>query len=105
MIAEEGVLPSTCRSHPNVAVTSAEEEGKGFYCAARARVPDLKFTHQRVITETLKKDWGCKPWKSGNQRGIEFPLLIELRALFDQRHGAQRWPADITEWESPQNVF
>jgi hypothetical protein len=55
-------------------------------------VPDLKHPSSIVIANTLKKNWGCRPWKSGNQRGIEFPTLTELRELFDQRHGAQDWP-------------
>jgi hypothetical protein len=101
ILAHDGLLPSVSLTHPNVAVTTGEEKGEGFYCAARARVPDLKYTSSQIVAETLKKDWGCKGWKSGYQRGIEFPLLAELRALFDQRHGAQLWPTDITEWESP----
>jgi hypothetical protein len=92
-LAHDGLLPSATVNHPNVAVTSGEERGEGFYCAARARVPELKYTPQRVIAETLRKDWNCKPWKSGYQRGIEFPLLAE-------RHGVQNWPTDITEWGS-----
>jgi Family of unknown function (DUF5906) len=103
-IAHSGVLPSSHPLHPNVAVTSGEEKEEGFYCAARRLAPDLRHSGSRVITMALRNHWGCKSWKSGYQRGIEFPPLAELRALFDRRHGAQEWFAEISDWEGPLNA-
>jgi Family of unknown function (DUF5906) len=100
-IAHSGVLPSNHPLHPNVAVTSGEEKDEGFYCAARRLAPDLKHLSSRGIAEALRKHWSCRAWKSGYQRGIEFPPIAELRALFDRRHGAQVWPDEISDWEGP----
>jgi hypothetical protein len=100
-IAHRGSIPAVHTIYPTVAVTSGEEKGEGFYPAARALSPDLKYESSQVIAQTLSKQWGCKPWHSGYQRGIEFPTLSILRALFEQRHGAQNWPDGIIEWDGP----
>jgi hypothetical protein len=98
-IAHEGVLPAVHSSSPNVAVTTGEAKNEGFYFQARALVPDLKFLSSIVIALKLK-EWGCEPWHVGNQRGIEFPSLVDLRKKFDARHGKQEWPtSDDTEGE------
>src|SRR5262245_65165850 len=49
---------------------------------------------------TLQDNWGCIRWKSGYQRGLQFPALADLRDRFDRRHGQQGWPAesDPIEW-------
>ena len=91
-IAHQGMLPSVHAIYPNIAVTTGEEERKGFYHQARELVPDLKHDGSIVIINKLKEEWGCEPWKSGNQRGIKFPPLAELRAFFDKKHGPQSWP-------------
>src|SRR5262249_9993909 len=96
-IAYEGVLPAADTYKHDVAITTGETEGKGFYAAIKSIVQDLKFTSSIVIATTLNKDWGCKPWKSGHRRGIEFPPLPELRELFDRKHGPQDWPP-IDAW-------
>jgi Family of unknown function (DUF5906) len=98
MIAHGGVVPNVHTLHANVAVTTGEERGEGFYCSARSLVPDLKHNSSIVIANTLKKEWGCHPWKSGNQRGIQFPTLTELRDLFDKRHGRQDWQDPAADW-------
>jgi hypothetical protein len=100
-IAHRGSIPAPHTIYPTVAVTSGEEKGDGFYPAARALSPDLKHVSSQVIAQTLSKLWGCKPWHSGYQRGIEFPTLSVLRALFEQRHGAQNWLDGIVEWDGP----
>ena len=100
-IAHDGILPAAHAIHPDVAVTTGEEKGDGFYCAARALVPDLKYESSIVISNKLKEEWGCSAWKSGNQRGLRFPLLAELREKFDKRHGKQAWPKgedEVVEW-------
>jgi hypothetical protein len=99
ILAETGILPSGHRTYAEVAVTTGEEKGDGFYCNARALAPDLKHDSSIIISATLKKHWKCESWKSGNQRGIKFPPLAELRKLFDERHGRQVWAAADTDWE------
>jgi hypothetical protein len=96
-IAYEGILPAADMSKHDVAITTGETEGKGFYAAIRSIVQDLKFTSSIVIATTLNKEWGCEPWKSGNRRGIQFPPLVGLRELFERKHGEQDWPA-IEAW-------
>ena len=73
------------------AITSGEDDNRGFYVAARSLVPDLKHENPVVITAALKEEWKCTRWKSGNLRGLKFPALNELRALFDRKHGKQDW--------------
>ena len=99
IVAESGILPSADSIKPNVAITSGEDAGAGFYCAARALAPELKFKSSKVIATELRNQWGCRPWHSGYQRGIEFPSLGRLRELFDNRHGKQNW-SEIGEWGS-----
>ncbi len=92
-----------------IAVTTGEENRSGFYVSAKRLVPDLKrFTDSIQIKTGLTKNWECKTWHSGNQRGIRFPLLKRLRDLFDRKHGRQDWPknensraGEDDEWEYP----
>jgi hypothetical protein len=99
MVAHGGTLPSADQIYANVAITTGEDEGKGFYCGARSMVPELRHDSSIVVAKALKDDWACKTWKSGYRRGIEFPPLMELRALFDRKHGPQDWPAGVSDWE------
>ncbi len=96
IIARQGVLPAAHLYKLHIAITSGEEDGNGFYPAARRLVPDLKHQSSIVVGNSLKKDWGCKPWKSG-ERGISFPPLAKLRTKFDDRHGPQDWP-EMSDW-------
>ena len=93
IIASNGVLPAGHTTFCNIAVTSGEDRGAGFYIKAKQLVPDLKLSNSIVISRTLKKEWACREWKSGNQRGIAFPPLVELRAAFEKKHGKQTWPS------------
>src|SRR5262249_8360490 len=92
IIAHEGILPSVHHRFADVAITSGEEKGQGFYCAARTLVPDLKHSSSIVIGDALKADWGCVPWKDSHKRGLRFLSLAKLRELFDKKHGKQEWP-------------
>jgi Family of unknown function (DUF5906) len=99
IIALDGVIP--CRPddfHRNIAVTTGEDDGRGFYVHARNLVLDLKHMSSITIATTLVDDWGCGRWKSGVQRGIRFPPLQELRDTFVKKHGAYAWP-DNESWE------
>lgn len=102
-IAHDGVLPSAHPVYSYVAITSGEDEGEGFYCKARSLVSDLKYDSSIIIARTLKDEWECAAWHSGNLRGIHFPSLSYLRELFDKKHGKQEWPAtggEIVEWST-----
>jgi len=101
IMAHDGILPCADTSDPSITVTSGEGKGEGFYPAARTLSPELKHLSSQVIAASLQEDWGCSRWKSGYQRGIKFPPLLELRAAFDKRHGKQDWqaePGQIIEW-------
>jgi hypothetical protein len=105
-MAYEGQLPAAHPHHANVAVTSGEGNGEGFYAQAKTLVPDLKHMSSIRIAGKLHQDWGCKPWKSGSQRGIEFPSLSDLRRRFDEKHGAQQWPVfEPVEWIHSTSSF
>lgn len=56
----------------NIAITTGEGQGKGLYAEAKIMVPELKFVSGIIISKTLQKDSGCKPWHSGGRRGLIF---------------------------------
>ena len=102
-LCHDGVLPSAHFDYPNIAITSGEAKGEGFYAAARTLVPDFKYESSVVINSGLKRDWECVPWKRGYLRGMQFPSLARLRELFDEKHGSQEWTASSGEtdcWSS-----
>jgi hypothetical protein len=96
-IADQGTLPSAHATALDVAVTSGEDRGRGFYVAARRLVPDLRHRSSRVIANELIKSWGATTWTSHGLRGLRFPPLADLRRRFDEKHGVQGWP-DGNEW-------
>jgi hypothetical protein len=100
ILAHEGVLPCADASDPSMTHTTGEDKSEGFYAAARKLAPDLKHQSSKIMAGALREQWGCKRWKSGYHRGIQFPPLQELRARFDQRHGKQEWPDELgpAEW-------
>jgi Family of unknown function (DUF5906) len=100
IIAHRGELPCAHPEKANVAITSGEEEGKGFYAASKKLVRDLSYSSAAVIAKTLKDNWDCGPWKDTYRRGLKFPSLIELRQKFDERHGTQVWD-EPNEWQLP----
>jgi hypothetical protein len=105
IICHEGAIPFVHDVYSDIAITSGEERGEGFYYAARSLVPDFKYVSSIVISQALKEDWECVAWKAGNKRGIKFPPLGLLRELFDKRHGKQEWPdlaGETVEW-SPRS--
>jgi hypothetical protein len=102
IIATDGVIPCAHEYYSNVALTSGEGEGRGFYAAAKNLVPDLKHMSSIPLATTLVDMWGCIKWKSGVRCGIQFPELDDLRARFDERHGPQDWP-EASAWQSGTN--
>ena len=98
LIALDGVIPCQADEfYRDIAVTTGEGDGKGFYVHARNIVPDLKHMSSITIATTLVDNWGCARWKSGVLRGIRFPPLQELRNTFVKKHGAYTWP-DGQSW-------
>ena len=97
LLAHDGIIPSADSTYSDIAITTGEDRGEGFYVGARSMVPDLKHDSAIVIKRSLIEDWGCSSWKSGYRRGIRFPSLGELRERFERRHGKQDWPA-VGEW-------
>jgi hypothetical protein len=75
--------------------------------AALAPSPDVVATlgydvSSAAIRTLLRENWHCKTgWQSHGVRGIQFPSLIELRKIFDAKHGPQEWDEDITTWVAP----
>ena len=72
ILAQEGALPAANAVLLDVAVTTGEAKGEGFYAQAKALVPDLKYSSSVVINAALK-NWGCKSWRAHGVRGIQFP--------------------------------
>jgi hypothetical protein len=93
IVATEGSVPCSHLLYHDVAVTTGEGAGKGFYAHAKNLVPDLRFVSSTIIATTLVEQWGCERWKSGNDRGLRFPTLAKLREAFDAKHGPQLWAA------------
>jgi hypothetical protein len=98
IVALDGALPCAHELCSDIAITTGEGEGKGFYAHAKTLVPDLKFTSSQVVATNLVNDWGCVRWKSGTIRGIRWLPLASVRAKFDAKHGPQPWP-DCQDWE------
>src|SRR5262245_15866195 len=59
-LARDGVLPSAHLTRPNIAITSGEAGGRGFYADARRVVPGLKHIASTVIHKELLDHRGCK---------------------------------------------
>jgi hypothetical protein len=97
-LATEGMLPVPRVGNAAITITSGERNSEGFYPAARKLVPSLKHMSSIVIKRRLCREWGCEDWHSGSTNGIVFPLLSELRRLFDAKHGRQKWP-EVQEWQ------
>jgi hypothetical protein len=98
-IAAGGELPCALYDHPNVAKTSGEGDGRGFYVAARKIVRDLEHVSSSKIAKMLQSEWGTMSWNSNGVRGIKFPKLAELRKRFDAKHGAQEWDDSVANWQ------
>jgi hypothetical protein len=100
----EGRLPCADIDHPDVAITSGAEFGRGFDFYVKKQAPtDV----QRLGTLKVKnklKEWKAEHWResSGLRRaGIQFPPLQDLRRKFEEQFGPQQWRApNVTEWET-----
>lgn len=97
-VAHDGQLPCAKMAMPNVAVTDGEANREGFWHYAKTTVPDLRHRTSHSLMPTLRDEWGCERYKSGNVHGVRFPALHELRSLFDCKHGKQEWD-DAEDWQ------
>ena len=87
-----------CSSDLDVAVTTGERNNEGFWPWVRANYRELTIPTIQSMVGILKREWGCKNWRSNGANGIEFPPLVELRRQFDKKHGPQQW-TDVTVWQ------
>ncbi len=94
-IAHEGSVPCVMLGHSNIARTSGDGDGQGFWEHCR-QTPELRSANARAMMSRLR-EWGCESFKSGNRRGVQFPPLAVLRAKFDEKYGPQEWD-DATDW-------
>ena len=81
MLAAEGRLPNAHGQYPNIAITSGEDRGEGFWARTRVLVPGLRHESSRVIMRSLKNKWGCETWESHGRHGIRLPAPSSARAL------------------------
>jgi hypothetical protein len=100
---DSGVLPPGA-DRPNRAPShsQADVEGRdprnGLFDLARQRVPALRHLDDQVLAGHLRK-LGCTPWRSSNQRGWEFPPLVECRAKWGHKYPNWNWNhPEVTEW-------
>ena len=90
-VCHEGRLPCADKDHPDVAITSGEESGRGFDHFIRSKADtDLRCLGPGKVERSLKKHWGTSHWResAGRRRaGVQFPPLEELRRPLPFRKG------------------
>jgi len=104
MIAADGSVLCPHPTNPSIAITTDPDRKEKFHDLAKREIPSLRFDAPTVITQALYRDWGCKPWHSGNRRGIRFPELSVLRDKFGQKHGHIEWSTEIVSWGDGADV-
>jgi hypothetical protein len=84
-------------------VTSGEKSGTGFLSWAIQSDRSLRHMQGQKIRKALIDDYGCKPFSRDGDRGLDFPPLAELRAIFEQRIGHRvTWDnPGMVDWEKP----
>lgn len=99
-ICDSGSLPEANEDAADIAITTGEALGQGFWAHCRKNVMGLKFTSAKAMATTLRKEWGCTSWHSGSQSGIRFPPLAVLREAFETKYGKVEWSAadNIKDW-------
>jgi hypothetical protein len=107
-ICREGKVPCADSEHPDIAITSGKENGRGFdfYIEHRAST-ELRRMGAQSVKVAMKKDWGCTGWrepKPPRRRGIQFPPLADFRKRFEAKHGKTEWEFDIENWEQSESV-
>jgi hypothetical protein len=104
-ICHEGKAPYASGEHPDLMITSGEEQRQGFdyYINHLASSEELRRAGALNVKSTLKKDWGCtrdRESKQPRRWGLRFPPLAELRKMYEAKHGKTEWENNAEEWES-----
>lgn len=99
-LCDDGLIPCSRSRAPDVAITSGDKNGKGFWNWVRDNYQELRFMQPAAMAALLRKDWDCKRWKSNGEAGLRFPPLKDLRAKFDARHGTQDWDPEASTWSA-----
>jgi hypothetical protein len=97
----EGRVPCVHPQHPDVSVTSGHDwREPGFdHFITRHSDRDLVRLGALKVKGQLRREWGCTTGKEARVRGtdgkrvngIVWPPLLDLRARFEAKHGAQDW--------------
>jgi hypothetical protein len=97
-ILNEGSIPCADSQDPSIGITTDPAANETLFDWARRSIPDLKHKSPTAMTRTLKQEWGCESWHSGNRRGVRFPPRAELRERFTAKHGPVELDADNGTW-------
>ena len=108
---EDGSLPEgEGADRPNRALSRSKPDFEnrnprnGLFDLARQRVSALRHVNDQVLAACLEK-WGCKPWRSSQARGWEFPPLRDCRARWEQKYPGWQWQhPELTEWQTDDNI-
>jgi hypothetical protein len=108
---EDGALPEGIGVNlPNVALSRSKPDydnrnpRNGLYDLARERHPKLRYLDDQVLAAHLKR-WGCKPWRNSQERGWEFPPLLEGRVRWEEKYPDWKWRhPDLTDWQVDDNT-
>jgi hypothetical protein len=84
-------------------VTTGENKGQGFLSFAKEADRSLRHMQGQKIRDALIENYGCKPFSRNGIRGLDFPPLPELRAIFEEKIGHPvKWDnPDMVDWEKP----
>ena len=98
-LLEEGNLPNSDSSRPNVALSNGSYGFEGLFQHARRTVPRLRDVSDHRLGRVLRH-WGATRTKLGPRRAWKFPSLDVLRKQWEEKYGFREWPsgADV-QWE------
>jgi hypothetical protein len=110
-LCHDGVLPFAFHADPSVALTvgasTKVHERDGFFEWCMSQSTELRYKGRSAIGKLLSQDWQCSgAWRlrARGLRGVKFPPLATLRAIFDRKHGPQEWP-EQAEWEPGERAW
>jgi len=105
-LLEDGFIPVELGSAPKNVITSGSIHAHDSL-HDWMRKGDQRFGRitKRQIAEFLRQ-LGCKPWRSGRQRGWELLPLAQARADWEKIYGKWNWPNDNVDWDTyPESVI
>ena len=106
-ICSEGHVPCAYHQWPGFSISNGSEVKQGFdYFIDNHHDRELRDLGALKIKRQLRRDWFCKSGDDAKRRdgndmiyGVKWPSLMELRELFEKRHGPQDWlNPEVTEW-------